>query len=370
MDFDIDALVRLCWRGVPTIHVPVRVTYPAGNTSNFDYLRDNWRITKLHTRLVLAMLPRVPLILARRRPPAHWAALAERGARWGLAFVAATYRHLGRRGCALVLAPVALYFYCSGREQRRAFRTRGEERRPSWHDGVRHMFDFACKALETVAAWSGNIGHERLEIVGEAALREATAESRGLVLIVSHLGNVELSRALLDPERRSRLTVLVHTRHAENYNRVLRDFRADAALNTIQVSELTPATAAQLHERIERGEWIAIAGDRVPLSGDARASVVRFLGDEAALPQGPYILAHLLRCPVYLMFCLRESGRWRAYFEKFADRVELPRMGKDEALRGLAQRYAARLESYCLRAPFQWYNFFDFWAAAPRREPS
>ncbi|HET7594731.1 MAG TPA: acyltransferase, partial [Stellaceae bacterium] len=80
--------------------------------------------------------------------------------------------------------------------------------------------------------------------------------------------------------------------------------------------------------------------------------------------QGPYVLAHLLGCPVYLMFCLREGGRYRVYFERFADRIELPRRGKEAALADLAARYARRLEAYCLRDPFQWYNFFDFWAEA------
>src|SRR6202034_1264151 len=45
MEFDTDVLVRLCWRGVPVVMVPVRVSYPPGNTSNFRVWRDNVRIT-------------------------------------------------------------------------------------------------------------------------------------------------------------------------------------------------------------------------------------------------------------------------------------------------------------------------------------
>ncbi|MBV8653201.1 MAG: glycosyltransferase family 2 protein, partial [Alphaproteobacteria bacterium] len=76
----------------------------------------------------------------------------------------------------------------------------------------------------------------------------------------------------------------------------------------------------------------------------------------------PYILAHLLGCPVYLLFCLREKGGYRLYFERFAERIELPRgPGRGEALAGHAGRYAGRLADLALLAPFQWYNFFDFW---------
>jgi predicted LPLAT superfamily acyltransferase len=62
------------------------------------------------------------------------------------------------------------------------------------------------------------------------------------------------------------------------------------------------------------------------------------------------------------MFCLREDGVFRLYFEKFADRIELPRRAKEAAIRDCAQRYAERLEAFCLKAPMQWYNFFEFWA--------
>ena len=66
MDFDTEVMVRLYWQGTPVVMLPVDVVYPANNTSNFDMLRDNWRITKMHTRLTLAMLPRAPLLLWRK----------------------------------------------------------------------------------------------------------------------------------------------------------------------------------------------------------------------------------------------------------------------------------------------------------------
>jgi len=69
MDFDTDIMVRLFWRGVAPIMVPVRVTYPADNISNFEMLSDNVRITLMHTRLVITMLLRLPSLLRNRPPP-------------------------------------------------------------------------------------------------------------------------------------------------------------------------------------------------------------------------------------------------------------------------------------------------------------
>jgi predicted LPLAT superfamily acyltransferase len=379
MEFDTEIVVRLIWRSVPLVRMPVRVTYPAGNTSNFHPLRDNWRITRMHTRLVLAMLARLPR--RRARPAAgevaadHWSGMAERGAYWGLRALAAVYRLAGRRGCMAVVLPVVLYFHVTGRAQRRAsqlfleraFAMRGIPRRPGWNDGLRHALSFAQSTVETFAGWVGGSETDAIEVVDKAEIDRVAADGRGIVLIISHLGNIELSRAGLDAARRARITAIVHTHHAPNYARLLQRFRPEAAIDTLQVTDVTPATITALEEVVERGGWIAIAGDRTPVGGGERVSRVRFLGHEAGFPQGPYILAHLLDCPVYLMFCLRENGRYRLYFEHFTERVALPARDKDAALADLAGRYARRLEAYCLRDPFQWYNFFDFWAEAGAR---
>jgi predicted LPLAT superfamily acyltransferase len=154
----------------------------------------------------------------------------------------------------------------------------------------------------------------------------------------------------------------VHTRHAVNYNRLLREFRPEAALNLVQVSEIGPGTAIALQQRIDRGEWVVIAGDRTPVSGGAHVSFVPFLGQEAGFPNGPWILGALLRCPVHLLFCVRIGDGWRMTLEPFADRIVLDRKDRRDALRGHAAAYALRLEAYARAFPLQWYNFFDFWA--------
>jgi predicted LPLAT superfamily acyltransferase/glycosyltransferase involved in cell wall biosynthesis len=368
MEFDTEIMVRLFWRGVPPVMVPVRVTYPPDNISNFDVLCDNLRISWMHTRLVLTLPARLPGILARRPPPVettHWAGLAERGAYWGLRFVAATYRLFGRRACLAVLVPIVAYFHLTGGRQRRAsceFLAAILGRPPTLREGFRHALDFATRALDTLAAWTGAIPPGALRVEDPAGLAAAAADPRGAVLVVSHHGNAELSRALMDPVLRQRLTVLVHTRHAENYHRLLQKFRPEVVSRMLQVTEIGPETAIDLQERIERGEWVAIAGDRIPVLSRGRVVAVPFLGRPAPFSQGPWLLASLLECPVYLLFCRREAPqRWTLSLEPFAERVILPRSGRRDALATFAARYAERLEFHARRAPWQWYNFFDFW---------
>jgi predicted LPLAT superfamily acyltransferase len=373
MDFDTEIMVRLFWRGVAPVMVPVRVSYPPGNPSNFDLWRDNLRISRMHTLLVLTLLWRLPRILAHRPPPTgpkpHWAQLFERGSLWGLRFSALVFRRLGRRGCLVMLAPVVLYFFMTGRAQRTASRdylARVLGRRPGWFDGFRHFMDFAERALDNLAAWIGATPAGALDLAEAEALQRIAADPQGGLLVVSHHGNPELVRALVDNGLRERLSVLVHTRHAENYNRILSEFRPEAASRLIQVTEIGPDTAIHLKTCVERGEWVAIAADRIPVLSRGRVSRVPFLGAPAAFSHGPWLLAALLECPVYLLFCRRTGpGRWQVSLDRFADRIVLPRGNRDGALTACIERYAERLATECRKAPRQWYNFFDFWAEAP-----
>ena len=67
MDFDIEIMVRLFWHGVPVQFLPTKVIYPVGGRSHFNMLKDNWLISKMHTRLFFGMLWRLPGLLKR-----HW----------------------------------------------------------------------------------------------------------------------------------------------------------------------------------------------------------------------------------------------------------------------------------------------------------
>ena len=378
MEFDTDIIVRLHRAGTPVFNRPVEVRYPPGNLSNFRMGADNWRITRMHARLLLGTLLTFPSILWQRkrravpvaeRLPTHWAHLAERGLYWGLRFSALAYRLLGRRGCTAVLAPVVLYFYLTAGERRRAsldflrraFAISGRMPPPTWRDGYRHFLSFARRALDSFIAWIGHMPADAVVSGDGAALDEAKAQPRGAVFIVSHHGNVDVSRALLDARTRQRVVVLMHTRHAENYNRVVREFNPDAALNTLQVTDVGPETAIALQQRIESGDWLFIAGDRTPVGGGRRVASVYFLDADAEFSQGPYLMAALLDCPVYLFFCRRLGDRYELSVEHFADRVVLPRGRRVEALAGYAAAYARRLEKHVLEDPFQWYNFYDFW---------
>ncbi|WP_321891295.1 glycosyltransferase family 2 protein [Paraburkholderia tropica] len=392
MDFDIEILVRLYWRRVEFVSIPTAVTYATDGVSHFDVLWDNVRISRSHTRLVAGMLARLPLLLAHKVLPrrresenenaaaaadanastAPWWRRAERGSRLGMSLLALSCRLFGRRFTSLWLHPIVAYFLLTGRPAREASQRyfvqlahaapQPGTPRPGWLSSYRHMLAFAQSGFDKLAAWTGRVDFSDVEIDDARALDALLASGRGALVIGSHLGNLEMARALAVRGAQTRVTAIVYTEHAKRFNSVLAGANRDFTQHLVPVSDFGPQTALMMQERIERGELLVIVGDRTPAHESGRLTEAQFLGATAPFAQGPYVLAHALACPVYLLFCLKERSGYRLYFEPFAERIELPRRGRAEHIADWAQRFASRLEHHCRKAPYQWFNFYDFWA--------
>jgi predicted LPLAT superfamily acyltransferase len=159
-----------------------------------------------------------------------------------------------------------------------------------------------------------------------------------------------------------RINVLAHTKHTAAFNRILKESNSDVDLQLIEVTELTPAVSVMLTDCIDRGELVVIVGDRISAQTPERAVWADFLGRPAPFAIGPWVLASLLQCPVYLMFCMKEAQGYNLMFEPFADGyIALPRKTRQQELEKLVARYAAKLEQVLYRYPYQWFNFYDFW---------
>ncbi len=279
------------------------------------------------------------------------------------------YRSLGRRLCLIIVSPAVLYFYATGREQRRASRDYLERlhraghwpRPPTALDKLRHFMSFATGMFDMFAAWSGNIPLSSIEGVHGGKFAAAKQSGQGAFILTAHLGSPEVIRAMANRLKRWRVNVLVHTRHAESFNRLIYKVSPDAPIRLIQVTDLGMDKLFLLQEAIENGEWVVSVADRIPVGPSARIYEVDCLGSQAPLPQGPLILATLLKCPIYTMFCLRQPSGYRVEFEKLADAVDLPRARRQEHIEQLMREYVARLEGEMIREPLQWYNFYDFW---------
>ncbi len=379
MDFDVEVLVRAYWAGIPIVPVAVSVTYPENNFSNFDVLRDNVLLSLLQTRLFFGMLIRFPSLLFRRQhirltaePLTEWANLRERGAYWGLWLLAQVYRMLGRTICLAVMAPVILYFFLTGSEQRKAskdylqhlWQSGRLSKPPSLWTSFRHFMSFGAASLDKLAAWTGDIPEAEVLATSPNLLHEVEASGRGALVITAHIGSPEVIRAVAVLGSHVPINVLMHVEHARMFNRLIKAFSPQASVRAIPVTKVGAGTAFLLSEAVAKGEWVVIVGDRVPVAQDGRVVEVPFLGAPALLPQGPYVLGALLKVPTYLMFCVRAKRGFHVHFSKFADLIELPRSDRGGAIRSYARAFAKAMEERVAETPLQWFNFYSFWIGA------
>lgn len=383
MTFDTEALVRWYWAGGRLVNLPVRVHYPRDGISHFALWRDNRQITLMHTRLFFGMLLRSPRLLKRRlrqrrearRGQAHWANIGERGTLAGMTLMVAIQRHLGRWPFRLVLAPVILWYFLvhgTARRASQAFLTRLDPslaRRPLARlmRSYRHFLSFGDALMDKVEAWSGEIADERLGGTGMDDLSAAIAGGQGGIMLVAHHGNLDVVNAMAERHPTLDLTVMMHTRNAGKFNALLERVTGKPRPRVLEVSEITPATAQTLAERIGRGGFVVIAADRLPVRG-GRSRPLAFLGGTAAFPEGPFWLAALLRCPLYLLACVRDGDAFQIDFAPFDDTRSLARQQRAAWLADAMQRYADQLARRVQSHPLQWFNFYPFWqnAAAHR----
>jgi predicted LPLAT superfamily acyltransferase len=300
----------------------------------------------------------------------HWAAIGESTSVAGLWALWGVYRLLGRLPFRAILYPVVVWYWATRSQARHAslqYLQRVEAAHgaighaPGWRDTLRHFLSFAETLLDKLLAASGRL-RSPVRSVGRDDITAHLARGQGAVIVTAHVGCLEMCQALADRGQPWRLTVLVHTRHAQRFNAVLRRLDPHSRVELLQVTEVDAATATTLQARIDAGGLVAIVGDRVPVR--ASKTVTRsFLGHEAAFPVGAYVLASLFKCPLYFMGCVREAGGGHVQvFERLAERVVLPRAAREQALAQYAALYVDALERLLLRAPFEWFNFFDFWA--------
>jgi len=299
----------------------------------------------------------------------HWAQIEEQTVSWGIHFLLRIYVMFGRSVLQVFLYPVVTYYWLTNRQGRQASQTYLDKVamfEPSlkvrgnllW--SYRHFISFANAIIDKLAAWSGALANTEIEYRGRDSLIAEIRKGKGVILLGSHLGNLEVCRVIADFDKTLRINVLIHTKHAEKFNKVLNQ-SSSLYLNLIQVSEITAATSILLSEKIEAGELVIIAADRTPVSNLQRVSQVTFLGTKALFPQGPFILAALLKCPVYTLFCLKQHNKHVIYFDHFSDLLSIPRNSREQFMQEIIQSYAECLQSFCVKEPLQWFNFFDFW---------
>lgn len=296
---------------------------------------------------------------------ADWRKIPEAGTVLGIRALVTFARIFGRRIAGWFLYILAFYYALIRGTARRASRDylrRIGEKSGFWSI-VRHIHTFAQVSLDRLFFLTGRVKSFEFEQKNHDLLVQAAKSGRGVLLLGAHLGSFEVMRCRAK-EFDVPINVVVDFSNAERVNSVLRSLAPDMETRLISLGTDPLAAMLEIKAAIDRGELVAILGDRLPrkTSGSARIVRSQFLGEDASFPAGPWLLAHSLKCPVYFVAGVyTRPNHYALHFEFLADEVKLDRKERQAALARYAQTYASMLETYARSAPMNWFNFFDFW---------
>lgn len=301
----------------------------------------------------------------------HWSELKESGTVKGLLLLFWLHRYLGRAFFNIVLYPVTAYYFLTNSVARRSsieFLLQHAKhfpeqwsRTPNYLDVFKHLYCFGQCILDKSLGWNDNISEDQFCVKNRAVLDRFTNKKHGQLIIGSHFGNLEFCRGFVNRFRDIVINVLVYDLHSANFVTAMQKLNPRFSMKVYQVSDLDISLTLQLKAKVDSGEWLFIAGDRVPLSGDIRTVEVDFLGRKTKMPMGPYILAKVLQCEVHLMFSYRDGKSIKFDVIEFADQVTITRGDGGASLHRYAQAYALALQEQVKEAPLQWFNFYPYW---------
>jgi predicted LPLAT superfamily acyltransferase len=294
--------------------------------------------------------------------PVQWQAHRERGSTLALRVLRFAALRLGRRVIRPVLYPLALYFTLTSRTTRRVsrdFLARVLPMRPRFRDVLRHVFSFASLSLDRVFLLTGSYPFRIEGHYGSGTLE--TARRRGALLFLAHFGSFEVMRIGAVQTHDLPLRIVLDVNIGRRFMAALAELNPRIAAGIIDSSRGGVELALRVKEAIDAGAVVGIMVDRA--RDGERTVPVNFLGGVAHFPTSPWLLAAALKVPVMTVFGVwRGADRYDAHVDMLTERFELPRANRDEVLRLRVQDYADRLAVRVRAAPYNWANFFDFWA--------
>jgi len=294
---------------------------------------------------------------------ADWSARPEAGGARAATALVRIARRCGRRATRLLLWPATLYFAFRRAPERRASRaylTRVYGRPARMREVMRHMHTFAAMTLDRIFLLDERFKRFAIQLHGIEHLVHALDQRRGVLLLGSHHGSFDALRVLSLQRPDVQLRVLLDVGHNPAMTTLLHELNPTLAGSVIDAGQDGTAILFAIKEGLDAQALVTLLADR-PRPGETTVPAM-LLGEPAAFPAAPWLIASACGVPVVLCFGLYGGGnRYDLHFELYADRVDIPRRERKAALATLVRRYAARLEHHIRLAPYNWFNFYDFW---------
>jgi predicted LPLAT superfamily acyltransferase len=295
------------------------------------------------------------------RPSPAWMAQRERGQQVSIRIFARIALVLGRRVTRLLLHPIAGYFVLfsvRARAASRKYLRRALEREPRLSDVYRHYHTFAATLLDRIYLLDGQYGRFEVRTFNENIVREMLDRGQGGFLLGAHMGSFEVVRTLGREVGKLKVRMVMYEETTKKLNDALEAINPALADDVIGLGRVD--SMLRVERALANGEFVGILADRT--IQDTGTMPVSFLGAPAQVPLGPFRLAAIMKRPVVLMLGLYRGGnRYDIHFEHLLDVSGAGRGARDAVIEQAVRKYVERLGYYCRLAPYNWFNFYDYW---------
>jgi predicted LPLAT superfamily acyltransferase len=300
----------------------------------------------------------------------QWLDRPEAGTALGYKAFSAFARLCGRGAARLLLYPITLFFLIRRGPERRASRAYLERvtgKKAALSHIARHIHSFAAVILDRAFLLAERFKRFDIRVFGLDELRSAWARQQGVLVFGSHLGSFDALRVLAQLRPDVKVRVVIDIEQNPALSRVLNALNPELARSIINPRRDGMATALAIKEALDDKALVTLLVDRARPGNEVL--LCDFLGHPAPFPVSPWRLAAALKVPVVLCFGLYRGGnRYDLCFEPFANTLAVERARREDHLKEAVRRFAARLEHYARDAPYNWFNFYDFWQTEAARD--
>lgn len=292
----------------------------------------------------------------------HWQGHKERSTPWTLQTIRWIALHLGRSVTRLLLYPISGYFLLFAPKQRRAslnYLNRVLGRPAHWLDVAKHIYCFASTILDRVYLITAQFDKLKIQFPSENMPLNYSKNGTGCLLLGSHVGSFEVLRSYAVKKCPLPIKILMYEGQTPMIVKIFNALSPKVA-ETLLTLNNSPSSLLQIKEAIDTGHAVGMLGDRV--MGKEKTVRCLLLGAEIELPVASILIAATLKVPLIAFFGIYHGGQnYQIHFNLLAEEVILTRKNRQQDIQRYAQQYADLLEIQIRNAPYNWFNFYDYW---------
>lgn len=229
-------------------------------------------------------------------------------------------------------------------------------------DTFKHFLSYAYALVDKMEMFTDNFPFKNIYFADEAQremLYKDLLDKKGIYFLCSHLGNINAMRTFFRSGtviEDIKVNLFLEAKQCKIFKSFIDKISSDNPIVTYPVEEIDLTTSIELKDKLDSGEIIFMAGDRIAPNNDNAVFQTDFLGRKVNFPIGAFKFGMLMGAPIYFIACTKEKhDKYAIHIQKFEF------IGKrQEKLEELEQQYVKFLEKLTSKYPYQFYHFYDF----------